>query len=612
MTFALPAAFSSIEQLVDTDTNLTITSGTADTKGAWFEIDASAAFDVQAVMIWMNRAGSKGVTGLLDVGVGPASSEVVEVADIVCGANFSRPGGYLLPVDIASGSRISVRLQTNNAADTILIEGFTILGGDTTNTTRPAPVAYRTPSGLNPSGGTDVFGSWVEVEDSLPVDVEAIQFMVSNGGDTTFTTTTIEYELGTGAAAAETRFSYGLVRTNAGQDEFIGTAPQLWWVGVGSDLPSGTRIAARRTASTGNGFNVGLLGLEEQADSAVDIVVADLATTPTLEALALTQQHEIVVSDLGTSSELDALALTQDHQVAVADLATAVELESLALTQAHALAVESLATSALLDGIDLSQAHVLAIADLTTAAALDGLNLTQAHELSIADLAVAASLEGVVLGVGGLEVAAEDLTTATQLESLALSQTHEIAVDSLSTAPTLDDVALTQAHQIEVGDLLTAAGIDGITISVGGVGIAVEELLTSTTLEQLVLTQDHTIVVDDLSTAAALEQVVLNVGAVDLSVEDLATATSLDDLELSQAHQITVADLLTAVTFDAVNLTQAHELVVGDLTTPAYLGTALVTVGTLATPAGRVLVVAAERRVLVVPAEPRVLVVPAP
>lgn len=100
--------------------------GSLNTKGAWTQIVASTSTDLAALTFGVQGAGSTSMAGastLVDIGVGPASSEVVVIGDVHVqggtGESYDVRSPVAFEVDIPAGSRISARYARANVANAI-------------------------------------------------------------------------------------------------------------------------------------------------------------------------------------------------------------------------------------------------------------------------------------------------------------------------------------------------------------------------------------------------------------------------------------------------------------------------------------------------------------
>ena len=360
----------------------------------------------------------------------------------------------------------------------------------------------------------------------------------------------------------------------------------------------GTRLYGRAAVSS----EFGRIELEvtHEASSDTELTTADLATTPTLETVSLTQAHTISdIGSLSTAPALETITLTQHYTLTVADLSTAPSLGTLALTQAHTLAVDDLSTSPDLEALPylgeieyvydnneelvtdndgnpvyvLSDAIALSVAHLTTTPSLEAVALTQQHTLqvdnlstapsltsptvtvsytlTVADLATSPALSSPTISVAySLTVA--DLTTTTNLETLSLVQQHVISVGNLGTTPTLETLDLILGGALTISDLATAPAFETVSLTPG---LSIDGLTASTSLESITLLPDYILSVNDLSTTPVLGTVELVPHYV-LSVSHLSTAPSLSEPGVVTVVTLILADLSLLPVFENTNLVQ--------------------------------------------------------
>ncbi len=104
-------------------TGTSLTSGAANTKGAWVELAAATArryFWLNlAILDWNNESPK-----LIDLGIGAAGSETVLMPNLFCQASATGGGSQQivsLPVNIPAGSRLAARFQDSAASKTLEI-----------------------------------------------------------------------------------------------------------------------------------------------------------------------------------------------------------------------------------------------------------------------------------------------------------------------------------------------------------------------------------------------------------------------------------------------------------------------------------------------------------
>jgi hypothetical protein len=114
---------------IDWGTNLgtsrgtTVTSGSANVKGAWAQLTAAADFTTKWLMAaYSVGGGARNIA--LDIGVGAGGSEVVVVPDLY--SAMGNLGGVWgpFPMSIVGGKRVSARFASSTASDTMPVQVY--------------------------------------------------------------------------------------------------------------------------------------------------------------------------------------------------------------------------------------------------------------------------------------------------------------------------------------------------------------------------------------------------------------------------------------------------------------------------------------------------------
>jgi hypothetical protein len=103
------------------DTTLTAPAG-ANAKAAWTQLTASLSIPGQGVMVCLFASTNTARTYLVDIGVGPANSEQVVIANLL--TTLGTDGNYryfYFPLSSPQSSRIVARYQSNSATSTMIV-----------------------------------------------------------------------------------------------------------------------------------------------------------------------------------------------------------------------------------------------------------------------------------------------------------------------------------------------------------------------------------------------------------------------------------------------------------------------------------------------------------
>jgi hypothetical protein len=226
----------------------TITANSsAHTKGSWTQLISSSASNSSFISIIANAIGAPGTNTatLFDIGTGASGSETSIISNISVGAagNFTgaMPPTFGIPIQIASGTRISSRIQsvvTGGKTANISVSLMNIGNYNTAPTSVDTIGADTANSkGISFSGAS---GSWTEAIASTTRDYRAVCCVFSSH-DSDILGITISWDVGVGASGSETVFGGGKAIT--GSNEVVSTATPYNL--FGRVIPAGSRLAVR-------------------------------------------------------------------------------------------------------------------------------------------------------------------------------------------------------------------------------------------------------------------------------------------------------------------------------------------------------------------------------
>lgn len=233
------------------NTSLTA-SASANTKGAYAELTAASPEAAKAVFISIHDATSGARRFLVDLAIGAAASEVVVVADVPFAPgdqfNTNCPGFYL-PLAIPAGSRVAARVACSTGSSVCRIAVHLIGGvGAAVATTYGANAGNSSGTTVDPGATPNTKGAYVELSAAISADIDEVVVIVSGLGNTTPAGAAFSLDIATGPASSEVVVVPDITfSSNAGFDIFN---PLTFSAPVA--IPSGTRLAARAAASTGD------------------------------------------------------------------------------------------------------------------------------------------------------------------------------------------------------------------------------------------------------------------------------------------------------------------------------------------------------------------------
>lgn len=181
----------------------TITAGAgSNNKGAFSggQLIASTAADCYGMFIRIGgtSASNTDTSMLLDIGIGASGSETVLINNLNCGyvkgpwaADTGCPATYFFPIFVPSGTRISARGQSAQAADTVqvmmVLYGMPSTAGAFVGqrvTTYGADTATSKGQNATSSTGTNAYGTAVQITASTTNPIKYMQVGVSGGAAT--------------------------------------------------------------------------------------------------------------------------------------------------------------------------------------------------------------------------------------------------------------------------------------------------------------------------------------------------------------------------------------------------------------------------------------------
>ena len=227
---------------------LTLTSGAANVKGAYFQLTASTPEAVKIVNYTAGPANSAR-RWLTDIATGAGGAEVVVIANIYnsnAGDNDQPTMFVDIPISIASSTRIAARTQNAGGVFTMDVS-LVLVGGTITCTTETygADTANSDGTAVDAGAVANTKGLYAQLTASTGITVEFLNILVGLGANTLPVRANFALDIATGAGGAETVVVPDLFFTTDLGDNVM---PPGW--GFPLSIASGTRIAARIASQT--------------------------------------------------------------------------------------------------------------------------------------------------------------------------------------------------------------------------------------------------------------------------------------------------------------------------------------------------------------------------
>lgn len=189
------------------------TAAGANTKGSYVEVIASSPFDSVLIQILiLLTTATNGLQMLTDIATGAGGAEAVCIPDIMRSnhaTTASDTGGlYILPLEIASGTRIAARCQASTGSSTeVLAITLVAAGGAPGIATFVNYGANTVDSGgtqIDPGGSANTKGSYTQITASTSAVIQSLLSMTAlAGNNSAAATATWAYDIATGAGGAE-------------------------------------------------------------------------------------------------------------------------------------------------------------------------------------------------------------------------------------------------------------------------------------------------------------------------------------------------------------------------------------------------------------------------
>lgn len=245
----------------DYPTQVSVTSGSENTKGSWTTVIPSTGIDATELLLSIDGFGSSGQqhTSLLDIAIGPSAGPSLLVENLQISYLFDSTRNYpfyRIPLRIPAGSEIILRHQSAVSGLSI---GFAagVAGPDARGllafnsvTNYGAVTASSKGTAITLPGSTNTKGSWVEVASATAIDHWLLG--IGYGADWGPGLTNANYliDIGVGAVGNEIPIIENLGFQTSSAEILFNVFPQSMPIPWSPFIPAGTRLVARSAASS--------------------------------------------------------------------------------------------------------------------------------------------------------------------------------------------------------------------------------------------------------------------------------------------------------------------------------------------------------------------------
>jgi hypothetical protein len=231
-------------------------TGYSDTAGTWNEVIVSTTGETHWLSVNLRNMGASAaaVNAFASIGVGAAASEVAVVSNWAVGGALNVT--VLLPVYIPKGSRVSFRLSsasaTNPVTPTVIFSAYDRAEGDRRSS--PSSLGALGVTGTNL--GTDLTSdnTWVQLTSATTQHYQGV-IWAGCCSETAWSSRIDRFDIGVGASAAEVTRSSVMINMSSAETYQGIVHPTL------TNIPAGSRVAARSTGATTNTMRVAPLAI---------------------------------------------------------------------------------------------------------------------------------------------------------------------------------------------------------------------------------------------------------------------------------------------------------------------------------------------------------------
>jgi len=227
-------------------TNVNVTS--------FVEIIASTSFDYDGFFLCFQALDNRPSKHRWDVAVGPSGSEIVIVSEISLDVPASNQafnaGGYsfLLPVSIASGSRVSIRSARTSNIGLAVVIGYAGGFNGITGIGKIINVGTLGGVSIDPGGSANTKGAWTQVDSSVVADIEGMYVSFDTRLNTAMAAAVWLFDIAIGPSGSEV-ILFENIPLGSNTSEVL--SPRIMSI-PNTFIASGTRLSVRSQCSITN------------------------------------------------------------------------------------------------------------------------------------------------------------------------------------------------------------------------------------------------------------------------------------------------------------------------------------------------------------------------
>lgn len=241
-----------------TQTQLVTASSTANTKGAWAEIDSSLAISLNGFVVnIVGNTVSVTTDFLMDIGVGSAGNEEVIIPNILfsvgAGLDLDFQKNFGTPLGVCAGVRVAARIQATAGSASCGVSLQAAATSFKMSTPYQEIIAFGANTGdsggvqVDPGGTANTKGAWSEIVASTSEDVFGLCASIGVQANANQRVNRFQFDIAVGSSGNEEIIIPDTV-TRVSAAEFAYAMTNFMPVSV----PSGSRLAVRDQSSDTN------------------------------------------------------------------------------------------------------------------------------------------------------------------------------------------------------------------------------------------------------------------------------------------------------------------------------------------------------------------------
>jgi len=267
---------------------------------------------------------------------------------------------------------------------------------------------------------------------------------------------------------------------------------------------------------------------------------------------------EFVIADLASTSSIENIALTQGGgTLAMADLASLSSIENIDLAQSGGtLEIDNIDSTSSIEEIELIGNFV--VSNLDSVSTIDNVILERnGGDLVIEDLSSLSSIDNVSIQQEGSLLVA-DIECISSIENIDLSQNSgEFVIEDLLSSSSIENIEL--IGNLVIDDIDSLSSIENIDIEFNGGSFEIDNLDSLSSIDQITLIQEGSFIIDGIECGSSIDNITLEINGGEFAIGNLDSLSSIENIELSfNGGEFQIGNLDSTSTIENITLENAE------------------------------------------------------